>query len=1428
MGNFETGGKTSGRQRASTLLLLAAAFAATTTTASAADRYVDDTGGVNAPSCTAPGSPCLTINYAISQSAAGDTIHVAAGTYAENVVVSLNNLTLQGAGAGTNPALHTILEGTGIGTNAGIKVNGGRTGVSIRDLRVQNYNANSGIFGELGNNGLTIDSVHTVTNNSTNTGNNGGIYMNGPVSNVTINNVLADGNRARGIVIWNGLKENITITNCTVTNNNCCGIELQDGSARGVTMSNNTVENNADSGMSTVGLTTGGGATLIEGNVIRNNGRFGLEIKCPNGTGLESGSGSIVIRNNLVQRTAVPTLAECPTPSTVGGLCRDLAGIAVMRRGFIAANGNMDIPTGVVVKENTVSGWVQPSDSDGFGIVVEGTNMTVKNNTATGNDVGIQIQQGMTPYTANVSTDGNQNNLADTFFGRGNSPIASGTIAYNNLSANTHGIRNVGVAAGSAIQTCNWWNQVSGPTAAANPGGSGQPKTGNGAFAPWLIHGTDADPGTEGFQLPSSITVTPTGAPNAANNNFTRLGNAIQCAVDNQTVNVSGTFSWTEPNASARWARGMDDTAATDDDWWIQMPSGVDGVTLTAASLGAGVINGPGDLPLVNLEGFLGGYDGGTHQNWTISNLEINDFDLAIGLFCCGPGSTTSQYNGFTITGNHITVPTDLNDTFAPADANQNIGIHFAFGQNQTISNNIIDLPGDGVSDAGAGKYSSTVGMQSNTSGGSVYDGLMITGNTVRVLGDQFVANPELIRGIWENSHGHTANVTVANNDFFNLGSGNDPALNLQIGYRVTSHSGVGSTVTYSGNTASGSNIGFQWIAGSNFAAHQPIDFTGNEIDDAGTGVLVQSNGKANMSYNHITNAGTAVSVGNGSVVDMNCNALLANATAVTAPSAGVTADENNISSNTIGVDVVTDSGIGTSAFGPTNRIAGNSTFGARNATPHTIDAAGNWWGCPTGADTGACDLTSGSFDTSGFLVASLDDSDADGYLDGVCDPDSDADGILNAMDNCPTVPNPGQADSDGDLAGDACDVCANDPLDDLDGDGVCGDLDNCPVDANPTQTDTDGDLVGDACETCDSDPLKLAPGACGCGVADVDTDGDLTLDCNETCDLDPLKLAPGACGCGALDTDTDSDLTADCNETCDTDPLKTAPGACGCGVPDTDTDGDGAADCNETCDTDPLKTAPGACGCGVPDTNTDGDGAADCNETCDTDPLKTAPGQCGCGVADTDTDGDTTADCNDACPLDPANDADGDTVCGNVDNCPAIANTDQADLDNDGIGNVCDTSDVDGSLLLSQLKVRAASTATGGYGQLRVSALVVDSLAGGTLPTDLALGNVVVTLTAGAFTANVPLGTCTQSGNRIRCRNDAAYGKASFALVVQGDNVVPDSWKMRVTQKHLSSQLNPTGPASVSLVQPTPSITRTDTISTCDTKPGRLSCREN
>lgn len=71
---------------------------------------------------------------------------------------------------------------------------------------------------------------------------------------------------------------------------------------------------------------------------------------------------------------------------------------------------------------------------------------------------------------------------------------------------------------------------------------------------------------------------------------------------------------------------------------------------------------------------------------------------------------------------------------------------------------------------------------------------------------------------------------------------------------------------------------------------------------------------------------------------------------------------------------------------------------------------------------------------------------------------DLDGDGVADAMDNCPEVPNADQKNTDGDADGDACDG-------DDDGDGRFDEDDNCPLVKNVDQKDSNGDGVGDACE---------------------------------------------------------------------------------------------------------------------------------------------------------------------------------------------------------------------------------------------------------------------------------------------------------------------------------------------------------------------------
>ena len=221
---------------------------------------------------------------------------------------------------------------------------------------------------------------------------------------------------------------------------------------------------------------------------------------------------------------------------------------------------------------------------------------------------------------------------------------------------------------------------------------------------------------------------------------------------------------------------------------------------------------------------------------------------------------------------------------------------------------------------------------------------------------------------------------------------------------------------------------------------------------------------------------------------------------------------------------------------------------------------------------------------------------------------DSDNDGVPDFEDNCPSVPNPGQGNTDFDENGDECDsdddndgitdnspdICArggqynwtstqdfNDPAnstdwdrdgcrdsnedDDIDNDGVSNSNDACPrTSYNPPRptwiSDTSTDIDGDGCRDVDED---------------TDDDGDGFSDGSDDCSSVAGTSTLGEVGC----LDSDGDQWSDSRDDCPNEPgNSTENGKNAC----PDADGDGWANVDDAFVNEPTQWA---------DTDSDGYG---------------------------------------------------------------------------------------------------------------------------------------------------------------------------------------------------------------------------------------------
>ena len=141
---------------------------------------------------------------------------------------------------------------------------------------------------------------------------------------------------------------------------------------------------------------------------------------------------------------------------------------------------------------------------------------------------------------------------------------------------------------------------------------------------------------------------------------------------------------------------------------------------------------------------------------------------------------------------------------------------------------------------------------------------------------------------------------------------------------------------------------------------------------------------------------------------------------------------------------------------------------GSTNTVTATIHASNNPASIAVNPSTNKIYVTNNPDNILSIINGVMTDNTAQTSVFFTIVLDADGDGIPDPTDNCPTTPNPDQADTDHDGIGDACDSTPNG---DTDNDGIDNLVDNCPTTPNPDQADTDHDGIGDACDSTPRGP---------------------------------------------------------------------------------------------------------------------------------------------------------------------------------------------------------------------------------------------------------------------------------------------------------------------------------------------------------------------
>ena len=305
---------------------------------------------------SAVGSEYTTIQPAIDAASVGDVVLVAAGTFAESLVVN-KQITVIGAGNGTNPVTATIIDpvaNNSFGSMDGIWFGLDSDGASFQNMRIQG-----------GTNGIQIEGASGA--NAT--------------GNLLLKGLVVTGNTTYGVNFRNGTIGSVTIENSLFSENGNVGVRIPStGTYGAISVSGSNFFNNGTQGFATLGATVA--SVTIDNSTFENNG-----------TGAATGNGDLIL-NTFTGNATLTNLEFIGDGS--GGNALQITGPTSPSSGAEPAVRKATVPIGTVNIDS-----VSITGSYGRDVVIFGRYTDLNGLTIDGLDIG--AAQGASPGWAQLS-----------------------------------------------------------------------------------------------------------------------------------------------------------------------------------------------------------------------------------------------------------------------------------------------------------------------------------------------------------------------------------------------------------------------------------------------------------------------------------------------------------------------------------------------------------------------------------------------------------------------------------------------------------------------------------------------------------------------------------------------------------------------------------------------------------------------------------------------------------------------------------------------------------------------------------------------------------------------------------------------------------------------------------------------------------------